>query len=276
VASAEDLLKKLPPAWVKDQVKEAIQKIDHRKPLNIFCAQEIDRLQVVIVLVRRTLQDLKLAVGGIIIMSSDLQEALDSLFDSRVPPRWVKVSWPSPNMGLWFSDVIKRHEQLNDWLIHDRPAKYWLTGFFNPQGFLTSVRQEVCRSHAKEGWSLDEMEAKTDVLKMEKHECDRGPPEGVYIYGLFLEGCSWDKNRVRVKEAAPKEMFRELPILHVTGQEAGHRQPKQKGALNKFKCPCYKYPSRNDINWIFDVELNCEEEPSHWILRGCCLLCTVD
>ncbi len=47
-------------------------------------------------------------------------------------------------MGLWFAELVKRHEQLNDWLLHDRPAKYWLTGFFNPQGFLTSVRQ-VCR-----------------------------------------------------------------------------------------------------------------------------------
>ena len=120
------------------------------------------------------------------------------------------------------------------------------------------------------------METKTDVMKMEKHECDRAASEGVYIFGLFLEGCSWDKTRVKVKEAAPKEMFRELPILHVTGQEAGHRPQKQKGALNKFRCPCYKYPTRNDINWIFDVDLNCEEEPHHWILRGVALLCSVD
>ena len=97
--------------------------------------------QVVIVLVKRTLQDLKLAIAGTIVMSAELQEALDNLVDARVPPRWVKVSWPAPNMGLWFAELVKRHEQLNDWVLHDRPAKYWLTGFFNPQGFLTSVRQ---------------------------------------------------------------------------------------------------------------------------------------
>ena len=127
------------------------------------------------------------------------------------------MSWPSPNLGLWFQEVIKRHEQLNDWILHDRPAKYWLTGFFNPQGFLTCVRQEVCRAHAKDNWSLDAMETKSEVLRLDKHEIDRGPQEGVYIFGLFLEGCSWDKNKQKVKEAAPKEMFKELPAVHVTG-----------------------------------------------------------
>eukprot|EP00998_Keelungia_sp_KM082_P008622 NODE_480_length_1886_cov_75.477544_g473_i0.p1 GENE.NODE_480_length_1886_cov_75.477544_g473_i0~~NODE_480_length_1886_cov_75.477544_g473_i0.p1 ORF type:complete len:610 (-),score=202.98 NODE_480_length_1886_cov_75.477544_g473_i0:55-1791(-) len=276
VATADDLLKKLPTPWNKDHVKECMVKIGHRMPLNIFCAQEIDRLQVVIVLIKRTLQDLKLAIAGTIIMSAELQDALDSLYDAKVPARWVKVSWPSPNMGLWFADVVKRYDQLNEWMLHDRPPKYWLTGFFNPQGFLTSVRQEVCRAHSKDGWSLDEMETKTEVQRQEKHEIDRPPPEGVFLFGLFLEGGSWDKARQKMKEAAPKEMFRELPVLHVTGIEAGHKQPKQKGQLNKFKCPCYKYPTRNDINWIFDVDLNCEEDPHHWIMRGVSLLCSID
>eukprot|EP01012_Entosiphon_sulcatum_P023110 TRINITY_DN280_c0_g1_i1.p1 TRINITY_DN280_c0_g1~~TRINITY_DN280_c0_g1_i1.p1 ORF type:complete len:2686 (+),score=823.42 TRINITY_DN280_c0_g1_i1:5663-13720(+) len=276
VHTADDLLKKVPPVWNKDNVEDCLRKIGARQPLNIFMGQEVDRLQVVLQTIRRTLSDLKLAIAGTIIMSPDLQEALDSLYDSRVPPRWVKVSWPSPNMGLWFADVLKRYAQLNEWLLHDRPSKYWLTGFFNPQGFLTSVRQEVCRSHEKDNWALDEMETKTEVQKAEKHEIDRPPPEGVFIFGLFLEGSSWDKGKQKIKEAAPKEMFKELPILHVTAVEAHAKPPKKDKQMNRFRCPCYKYPNRTDNNWIFDVDLNSEEDPSHWIMRGVALLCSID
>jgi len=138
------------------------------------------------------------------------------------------------------------------------------------------VRQEVCRAHAKDNWSLDAMETKSEVLRLDKHEIDRGPQEGVYIFGLFLEGCSWDKNKQKVKEAAPKEMFKELPAVHVTGEAAGHGGKKKNREMKQFKCPVYKYPIRNDINWVFDCELNCEEEVHHWIMRGCCLLCSID
>eukprot|EP00998_Keelungia_sp_KM082_P000856 NODE_10_length_4254_cov_122.132542_g9_i0.p1 GENE.NODE_10_length_4254_cov_122.132542_g9_i0~~NODE_10_length_4254_cov_122.132542_g9_i0.p1 ORF type:complete len:1396 (+),score=542.74 NODE_10_length_4254_cov_122.132542_g9_i0:376-4188(+) len=295
VAYSDELLKKLPADWKKDIVRDNMRRLGDKQPLNIFCAQEIDRLQIVLSLIRKTLEDLKLAIAGTIIMSPHLQEALDYLYDSRLPPAWLKVSWPAPNMGLWFSDVLKRHDQLNSWLMHERPAKYWLTGFFNPQGFLTSVRQEVTRAHSKENWSLDNMETRTEVQKQEKNEMDRPPAEGVFIYGLFLEGCSWDKHRQRLKEAAPKEMFKELPLLHVTAVEAGTKQTK-KGGGNRYKCPVYKYPVRGGNNYVFDVDLPCPDEekkddkkphqgerfgtagddPSHWTLRGVALLCSID
>ena len=60
-------------------------------PLNIFLRQEIDRMQRVISTVRTTLQDLKLAIDGTIIMSENLRDALDNIYDARVPEIWKKV-----------------------------------------------------------------------------------------------------------------------------------------------------------------------------------------
>lgn len=61
-------------------------------PMNIFLRQEIDRIQKVICEVQRTLNDLRLAIDGTIIMSQSLREALDAMYDARIPDRWKKVS----------------------------------------------------------------------------------------------------------------------------------------------------------------------------------------
>ena len=61
------------------------------QPLNIFLRQEIDRMQKVITVVRGTLKDLKLAIDGTIIMSENLRDALDNMYDARIPNTWKKV-----------------------------------------------------------------------------------------------------------------------------------------------------------------------------------------
>lgn len=61
------------------------------QPMNIFLRQEIDRMQRIIALVRNTLTDLKLAIDGTIIMNENLRDALDCMYDARIPERWRKV-----------------------------------------------------------------------------------------------------------------------------------------------------------------------------------------
>ena len=48
-------------------------------------------MQRVIAVVRSTLKDLKLAIDGTIIMSENLRDALDNMYDARIPNAWLKV-----------------------------------------------------------------------------------------------------------------------------------------------------------------------------------------
>ena len=48
-----------------------------------------------------------------------------------------------------------------------------MTGFFNPQGFLTAMRQEVTRAH--KGWALDSVVLHNDFMKQMKEDITSAP-----------------------------------------------------------------------------------------------------
>ncbi|NXY40890.1 DYH5 protein, partial [Ceuthmochares aereus] len=204
---ADEMLEKLPPDYNPHEVKAQLQKMGAIQPINIFLRQEIDHMQHVISRVRATLTDLKLAIDGTIIMSEELQDTLDSMYDARIPKLWFKISWESATLGFWFTELLERNQQFSNWLQDGRPNQFRMTGFFNPQGFLTAMRQETTRMNLAKGWALDSVVLHNEVTKMMKEDVVGPPPAdigGVYIYGLFLEGAGWDRRNSKLVESVPK------------------------------------------------------------------------
>ena len=185
----EDLLSKVPVAFVGEVTKEMLRKLPGgpTQPLTVHLRQEIDRLNIIINLATRTLKDLRLAIAGTIALAGDLVEALEKLFNASIPTAWLKWSWQSATIGTWFQGMLLRFDQLEKWLSKGRPKAYWLTGFFNPQGFLTAMKQEVNRQHAKDMGLLDDVVMTSEVThppqSLEKLKA--APNEGAYVYGLF-------------------------------------------------------------------------------------------
>ena len=87
------------------------------------------------------------------------------------------------------------------------------------QGFLTAVRQEVNRRHAADKWALDDVVLTSEVMHPAKDvDGIAGPPnEGVYVYGLYLDGCAWSNKENKLVDSEPKKLYSALPMLHVTG-----------------------------------------------------------
>lgn len=65
-------------------------------------------MQKVIALVKTTLRDLEQAIAGNIIMNENLQDALDAIYDSRVPKAWLNISWDLNSLGSWMGDLGRR------------------------------------------------------------------------------------------------------------------------------------------------------------------------
>ncbi|KAL2306085.1 hypothetical protein Nmel_003990 [Mimus melanotis] len=266
--SAEDMLEKLPPDYIPHEVKARLVKMGALNSMNIFLRQEIDRMQRVITVVRTSLNDLKLAIEGTIVMSENLRDVLDNMYDARIPQVWRRVSWESSTLGFWFTELLERNAQLSNWIFQGRPRVFWMTGFFNPQGFLTAMKQEATRAH--KDWALDKVSIHNDVLKLTREEITSSPSEGVYIYGLYLEGAGWDKRRSVLVESTPKILFVQLPVLHMYAVDSTRPRDSK-----LYVCPLYKKPKRTDLNFITEVFLRTSKSPDHWILRGVALLCDI-
>ncbi|XP_047590735.1 dynein axonemal heavy chain 8 isoform X1 [Lutra lutra] len=265
---SEDMLSKLPADYIPHEVKARLIKMGHLNSMNIFLRQEIDRMQKVISILRSSLSDLKLAIEGTIIMSENLRDALDNMYDARIPQIWKRVSWDSSTLGFWFTELLERNAQFSTWIFEGRPNAFWMTGFFNPQGFLTAMRQEVTRAH--KGWALDSVTIHNEVLRQTKEEITLPPMEGVYIYGLYMDGAAWDRRNGKLTESTPKVLFTQLPVLHIFAiNSTAPKDPKL------YVCPIYKKPRRTDLTFITVVYLRTVLSPDHWILRGVALLCDI-
>jgi dynein heavy chain len=290
-AKAQELLDRMPEHYIEEDYKVKINKLGGLSvPLNIFLFQEIQRLQDVLSKISTMLQQLRLAINGEVVMTETLQECLDDMYDAKPPASWLRTvagdefSWLLPTLGLWFSSLLLRDDQYRTWLHTGRPNSYWLTGFFNPQGMLTAMKQEVCRKHQKDAnkWALDDIVYHTEVQHNERVESVKSPPqEGAYVHGLFLEGAGWQRDGIQLQESEPKILYVPLPILHVSANLKDLENKSRKelyGTQGPYDCPCYKYRARTDRYFIFIVTLKCtpEKNPAFWTLRAVGLLCNFD
>jgi dynein heavy chain len=197
---ALEILSKMPPDFVEEVYRAQIGKHKgppgtsdkgFQAPLNIFLFQELERLQRVISIVRSNLTNLVMAIDGTVVMTPELVEDLNMIYDARIPRSWThdasgaEISWLQPSLGSWFTGLLDRVQQLTTWLENGRGAMkaFWFPGFLNPQGFLTAMRQEVTRQHKKDQWALDDVVTHTQVLNVDSVDKIREPPEeGQNIY----------------------------------------------------------------------------------------------
>lgn len=95
----------------------------------------------------------------------------------------------------------------------------------------------------------------------------------MYIHGLFLDGCKWDKAKERLVDSDPKVLYAQLPVIHIAAVLSVNKRTNPNEA---YVCPLYKTPKRTGLNFVTSIELRTEDPPNKWVLRGVCLLCSKD
>jgi dynein heavy chain len=285
---AGELLEKMPGYFQSETYMRQIRKQGGLEiPMNVFLFQEVSRFQMIMKLVGDDLKSFRLAIKGEVTMTLAIAGAINEIFEAKVPKSWVFTitntlfSWMLPTIGLWFNSMRLRHEQFNKWLVNKRPLSFWMTGFFNAQGFLTAMKQEITRAHRKDEWALDDIVYHAVVKKMARvDQVGQRPDEGVFVHGLYLDGAGWSSRQESLVESEPKKLFYPLPIIHVTATtQSIYKNIKADlyGKSGGYECPVYTYQRRTDLYYIFTVTLPPGKYTSrHWILRGVALLCNTE
>jgi len=146
---------------------------------------------------------------------------------------------------------------------------FWISGFFFPQAFITGTLQNFARKYkiAVDLLSFDYV-IKDDLSYK---DVTAKPEDGVYVYGIYMEGCKWDYEKHMLAESDPKKLFTELPLLHLV-PVASRKKPE----TGMYEFPVYKVLSRlgtlsttgHSTNFVRWVELPSDQPQDKWIKAG--------
>ena len=87
---------------------------------------------------------------------------------------------------------------MNNWLVNGQPHAFWMSGFFFPQGFLTGCLQTHARNYKI---AIDKLAFSFQIMPEEEpSEIEESPEDGVYIFGLYMDGARWDRDNTIVAD----------------------------------------------------------------------------
>ena len=275
------VLEKLPPRINTEKAHPKTTELvgGSMNSLGVFLQQEIGRFNHLRQCVVKTLKDLEKAIQGVVVMSAPLEDMFKRLVYQRVPLQWENAGYPCLKpLASWIEDFMARLHFCESWLLNGPPSSYWLSGFFFPQGFITSVLQVYVR---QTGTPIDALEISTKATDLVEVPLHSPPSTGVYVHGLFLQGSRFNVATMNLEESLPGVLFDTMPVLHLIPQMCS---TSSKAFV--YEAPLYKTSIRagtlsttgHSTNFVmsFNIPIGLDISPLHWVRRGVALLCMLD
>lgn len=263
---------RLPPNYDIEMVQNKYPVL-YEESMNTVLAQEMVRFNRLLDVIKDSLKNIDLAIQGLLVMSSDLEKAFRSVSINQVPELWKKVSYPSlKSLGSYLDDLYARLRMLQDWYEYGAPQTFWMSGFFFVHSFLSAGLQNYAR---KEKLPIDMVQYDFQMLGMNRGDLTTSPSDGVYVYGLYFEGCGWDSERNLLCESVPKVLFTPAPCMWLKPVTTASI-----GADKIYRCPVYRTAERRGVlattghstNFVMIIRMPTDISGDHWVMRGVALL----
>jgi dynein heavy chain, axonemal len=147
------------------------------------------------------------------------------------------------------------------------------------------------QTHArKTRLAIDTLDFRSEVMRFENGVGTPGgalppaPPNGVYIYGMYLEGARWDNDERVIAEMRPGQLYHAMPTVWLEPVLVKELAAIANAASGVYACPFYKTSKRAGVlsttghstNFITTMFLRSDQTQDHWVRRGVALLSQLD
>ncbi|XP_061882783.1 dynein axonemal heavy chain 6 [Entelurus aequoreus] len=296
---ADAIVAKLPERLDMDEALEYLFERDANGRVNSLTTvlgQEADRFTKLSRLLRVSLITLQKAIGGLVVMSEEMDMIYTSFVNNQVPSHWSNCSYPSlKSLAGWIKDLNLRIYFIESWITRGHPKSFWISGFFFPQGFLTAVLQNHARQY---NLPIDELNFRFNMLPLYRDqstvaeatrnagssaelEMDKEMPvpgDGVLVHGMFMDASRWDDDNMVIEDALPRVMNSNLPVMHFEPMQNYEAEP------GLYHAPLYKTSARagtlsttgHSTNFVVTVLLPSNRPSDYWISKASALLCQLD
>ncbi|KAJ3201941.1 Dynein heavy chain 7, axonemal [Entophlyctis luteolus] len=274
---ASDILNRIPRTF---NIEAAVAKypVNYNESMNTVLIQEMIRFNRLIQIILVSLVNVQKAIRGLVVMNAELEDLSKSILISRVPSMWASKSYPSLKpLGAYVTDLVARIRFFQTWYDEGCPKLFWMSGFFFTQSFITAALQNYAR---KLSIPIDELGVEFEVMNnLAPGSINVAPENGVYVYGLFLEGARWNKEKAVIGESQNKILYDALPVIWFKPCKIAEYKPR-----GTYDCPVYKTSARRGVlsttghstNYVICVKLPSDKDQKHWILRGVAALLQLD
>lgn len=217
-------------------------------------------------------------------LSFGLEAMYTNFIYQRVPSQWENAGYPCLKpLPSWTEDHFARLTFMGTWLTDGPPSSYWLPSFFFPQGFMTAVKQTYSREYSI---AIDILKVGCEVTELDVKDVKKAPKDGVYVYGMYMEGARFDRSEMRIDESYNGKLFDPMPCLWLKPCKVADYKPPA-----CYSCPLYKTSTRagtlsttgHSTNFVcaLDIPTNKNINPDngvcdHWVRRGTAMLCMLD